>query len=141
MSDDFGYDAGHDGDTHDSLAHAEQDQDLNQQHNAFDSDHDQLNQHNQFDHEAAFEKDENFVDAHHVEADNPHGQHFEQDDFTKADSHEAAFASDSGESSVNAGHDSSDSELDTLRTHFEQELTTANHDFDGGHGELSAVSK
>jgi hypothetical protein len=74
MSDWDGGDYGHDsgaGSEHDSLAHAEQDHDLNQQHNEFANDSDSLHTADQYGHAAGFENDQNFANGHHVEYDNP----------------------------------------------------------------------
>ena len=142
MSDDFGFDAGHDdGSGHDSFNHAEQENDLNQHHDAFADNNDSLHQSEQFGHQAGFEDDQHFANGHHVEYDNPGGTHFEQTDFTNADSHQAGFEQDFGQSSVDAQHHDSAGELDELQKHFEAELDSSSHDWQGGDGELSAVNK
>jgi hypothetical protein len=137
---DYGHDSGT-GNEHDALAHTEQEHDLNQLHQNYGDEHDALHTNEQYGHAAGFENDQNFQNGHHVEYDNPGGSHFEQTDFTDASSHEAGFEQDFGQSSVDATHDQSAGELDSLREHFEAELTDASHDWQGGEGEISAVNK
>jgi hypothetical protein len=120
------YDGGDYG--HDSLVHGEQEQDLNQLHNEYGDQHDSLNASQQYAHEAGYENDQDFSNGHHVEYDNPNGSHFEQTDYTNASSHEAAYESDFGQSSVNASSDASFGELDALQERFAAEFTGAEHD-------------
>ena len=148
MSDfDFGDDhgAGHDtGNEHDSLNHAENSGSLDQLHQEHGSDNDSLHQNQAYGSESGYEDNSHFADGHQVNYDNAHtGEHFSSTDYTEADTHSAGYQSEYGESSLDASHDSQHSELDSLRAHFEQELTEANHSYDGAYGqsELSAVSK
>jgi hypothetical protein len=124
----YGHDAGA-GNEHDSLVHGEQEHDLNQLHNEYGNDSDSLHQFDQHGHQAGYENDQDFQNGHHVEYDNPNGSHFEQTDFTNASSHEAAYESDFGQSSIDATHDESFGDLDALQERFSADFTGAEHDY------------
>lgn len=127
--------------------------DLSQGHENYDLDHAQqdegaTNDHfqdfNAYGNEHAANVDEHFAQGHHVEADNPYS-HYEESDYTNADVHASESDASFGEHAVEADHDSSFADLDRLHEQFDADSLSAHQfeggGYEGGQGELSAVSK
>ena len=115
-----------------------QDFNLDHGHEDFGDQHDHLQNFDAFGNQHASELDEHFAQGHHVEADTPES-HFEESDFTNADVHASETDSSFGEHALDASNDSSFGDLDLL--HQDGSLDAlSEHSFDGGGGEISAVS-
>ena len=129
--DDHGYDAGH------------QEYDLNALHAEQGADHDQYTNFEQFGQTHAEEEDVHFANFHNVEASDGHGAYYSETDATEFDKHSASADAVYGQEYTNAEHDSNYSELDELRKSFEADYLHSGPElgYEGGHEELSAVSK
>jgi len=119
-------------------------------HNSYDLDHghaasgyesDHAVDANQYGEAANYEKDVNFDQGHAVEYDSPAGAHFEEQDYTSLDTHEAASsAAFSSEYSENS-HNEAFQGIEQLQEHLESAHFSATGIEDGGQQELSAVDK
>jgi hypothetical protein len=111
---------------------------LDHGHEDFGDQHDHLQNFDAFGNQHASELDEHFAQGHHVESDTP-ASHFEESDFTNADVHASETDSNFGEHALDTSNDSSFGNLDLL--HEDSDLShLSEHSFDGGGGEISAVS-
>jgi hypothetical protein len=129
---------GHDDASYGDVNAGHEDFNLDHGHQAFGNEHDHLTDSQAYGNEHAAELDEHFAQGHHVESDTP-ASHFEESDFTNADVHASETDANFGEHALNTSDDSSFGNLDLL--HEDGNLShLSEHAFDGGGGEISAVS-
>jgi hypothetical protein len=120
------------------VAQGHEDYNLDQGHQDAGNENDHFQDFNAYGNNHAAELDEHFAQGHHVEADSPYS-HYEESDYTNADVHASETDSNFGVHDVEADHNSSFADLDSLREHFDADTLSA-HQYSGGPEALSAVS-
>jgi hypothetical protein len=119
-------------------------------HNSYDLDHghaasgydsDHAVEANQYGEASEYEKDVNFNQGHAVEYDSPAGAHFQEEDYTNLNTHEAASSAAYGSEYSEASHSEAFQEIEQLQEHLESANFHATGIEDGGQQELSAVDK
>jgi hypothetical protein len=129
------------------LAQGHEDYDLNHDHEDYGNEHNQLHDFNAYGNNHAAELDEHFAHGHHVESATPNS-YYEESDYTNADVHASETDSNFNVNAVDAENDASFGDLDHLQEHFDGDFLSAHeggyeggHGYEGGEGELSAVSR
>jgi hypothetical protein len=122
------------------LDHGQESYDLDHGHQEYGNEHDHQLDYQQYGEAQNYENDQHFDHGHAVEYDSPNGAHYEEQDYTNYDSHEAASHEAYGENLSESDHSAAYGEADYLREHFDAEYLHLDH-LGGGQEELSAVSK
>jgi len=115
--------------------------DLQHDHAASGYDADHQVDSSQYGQAADYEKDVNFQQGHAVEYDSPSGSHFEEQEYTNLNTHEAASEAAYGQEYSESDHKEAFSEIETLQERLESSHFSATGLEDGGQQELSAVDK
>jgi hypothetical protein len=136
MSDDLtgDYDASH-------VDAGEQNYDLDHAQSEYGTDSDHSLEANQYGEVNQYENDQHFEQGHHVEYDSPTNAHYEEQNYTNFDGHEAASNASFGEQFSESSHNEAFANLEHLQESFQGEHFSATGIDDGGHEEITAVSK
>jgi hypothetical protein len=97
---------------------------------------------NQYGAANSYENEQHFEQGHHVEYESPANTHYEEQDFTNLDGHEAASNAAFGDQFSEGTHNEAFGNLEHLQESFQGEHFNATGvDGDGGHEQITAVSK
>jgi hypothetical protein len=136
MSDDFtgDYDASH-------VDAGEQSYDLDHGAQQYGNEADHSVDASQYGEANSYENDQHFEQGHHVEYESPANAHYEEQDYTNFDGHEAASSASFGEHFSEDSHNEAFANLEHLQESFQGEHFSATGLEDGGQEQISAVSK